>query len=118
MEIFKEFNFESAHRLPNVPEGHKCARLHGHSFRVVLHVDGPIGATTGWVMDFADITRAFQPLLERLDHNYLNEIEGLENPTSERLAVWVWDHLIGSLPGLSQVMVFETPSAGCAYRGV
>jgi 6-pyruvoyltetrahydropterin/6-carboxytetrahydropterin synthase len=117
MEIFKEFSFEAAHRLPNVAKEHKCARLHGHSFRVVLHVDGPIGTTTGWVMDFADIARSFQPLLERLDHNHLNEIEGLDNPTSERLAVWIWERLIGSLDGLSQVVVFETPTAGCIYRG-
>lgn len=117
MEIFKEFTFEAAHRLPSVPKDHKCARLHGHSFRVVLHVDGPIGAMTGWVMDFADIASSFQPVLERLDHNYLNEIEGLENPTSERLAVWIWEHLIGSLPDLSQVVVFETCNAGCIYRG-
>ena len=117
MEIFKEFTFEAAHRLPNVPKEHKCARLHGHSFRVVLHVDGPIGGTTGWVMDFADIASSFQPILERLDHNYLNEIEGLENPTSERLAVWIWDRLFSSLHGLCQVVVFETGNAGCIYRG-
>jgi 6-pyruvoyltetrahydropterin/6-carboxytetrahydropterin synthase len=91
--------------------------LHGHSFRVVLHVDSTIGTTTGWVMDFADIASSFQPLLERLDHNYLNEIEGLENPTSERLAVWIWERLIGSLNRLSEVVVFETPTAGCIYRG-
>jgi 6-pyruvoyltetrahydropterin/6-carboxytetrahydropterin synthase len=117
MEIFKEFIFEAAHRLPNVPKDQKCARLHGHSFRVVLHVDGPMTTTTGWVMDFADIASSFQPLLERLYHNYLNEIEGLENPTSEHLAVWIWDRLSGPLNGLSEVVVFETPTAGCVYRG-
>ncbi|MFN2334960.1 MAG: 6-carboxytetrahydropterin synthase QueD, partial [Wenzhouxiangellaceae bacterium] len=83
MEIFKEFQIEAAHRLPNLPEHHKCFRLHGHSFRIAVHVRGEPGAETGWVMDFADIKRAFQPLFERLDHHYLNEIEGLENPTSE-----------------------------------
>jgi 6-pyruvoyltetrahydropterin/6-carboxytetrahydropterin synthase len=84
---------------------------------VVLHVDGALGGSTGWVMDFADISGSFQPLLDRLDHNYLNEVEGLENPTSEHLAVWIWDRLIGSLHGLSQVVVFETCNAGCIYRG-
>jgi 6-pyruvoyltetrahydropterin/6-carboxytetrahydropterin synthase len=117
MEIFKEFSFEAAHRLPNLPKDHKCARLHGHSFKVVLHVEGSVDGTTGWVMDFADISGSFQPIWERLDHNYLNEIEGLENPTSEHLAAWIWDHLLSSLPRLSQVVVLETCTAGCIYRG-
>ena len=91
MDIFKVFTIEAAHRLPNVPEGHKCARLHGHSFRVELHVGGEPGADTGWVMDFADIKAAFRPLYDQLDHHYLNDIEGLENPTSERMAMWIWD---------------------------
>ena len=87
MQIYKEFNIEAAHRLPNVPEGHKCARLHGHSFMVSIHVEGPIGDTTGWVIDFGDIKSAFKPIYEQLDHHYLNDIEGLENPTSENLAI-------------------------------
>ena len=117
MEIFKEFTFEAAHRLPHVPPGHKCARLHGHSFRIELHVRGPEEPETGWVMDFADIKRAFQPLYDQLDHNYLNEIEGLSNPTSEQLARWIWQRLRPSLPGLSEVLVRETCTAGCIYRG-
>jgi 6-pyruvoyltetrahydropterin/6-carboxytetrahydropterin synthase len=117
MEIFKEFSFEAAHRLPNVPPGHKCARLHGHSFRVELYVTGKVGAESGWVMDFADIKRAFQPLYERLDHHYLNEIEGLANPTSENLARWIWQRLRPSLPGLSKIVVRETCTAGCVYTG-
>lgn len=117
MEIFAEFSFEAAHRLPNVPPGHKCARLHGHSFRVSVHVAGAVGAESGWVMDFADIKAAFRPLLERLDHYYLNEIEGLENPTSENLARWIWLRLKPSLPGLSQIVVRETCTSGCIYRG-
>ena len=117
MDIFKEFTFEAAHRLPNVPEGHKCRRLHGHSFRVEIHVRGEVDPETGWVMDFADLKRAFQPLYDQLDHNYLNEIEGLENPTSEVLARWVWQRLRPSLPGLSQVLVRETCTSGCIYRG-
>lgn len=117
-EVFSEFTFEAAHRLPNVPDGHKCARLHGHSFRVALHVEGPVGADTGWVMDFADIKAAFAPLYEMLDHRYLNEIPGLENPTSEVLACWIWDRAERLLPGLSQVVVRETCTSGCVYRGV
>ena len=117
MEIFKDFTFEAAHRLPKVPAGHKCARLHGHSFQVSVHVDGAVSAHTGWVRDFADLTDAMDPLLERLDHHYLNEIEGLENPTSELLARWIWERLAPALPGLSQVGVRETCNSGCIYRG-
>ncbi|OJT24272.1 6-carboxytetrahydropterin synthase QueD [Archangium sp. Cb G35] len=117
MEIFKEFTFEAAHRLPNVPPGHKCARLHGHSYRVTLHVQGPVGADSGWVMDFADLTEAFKPLHAQLDHYYLNEIEGLSNPTSENLARWIWQRMRPLLPQLSQVMVRETCTSGCIYRG-
>ena len=91
MEIFQEFTFEAAHRLPHVPDGHKCARLHGHSFRVEIHVDGPVGEDTGWVMDFQEIKDAFAPLHDQLDHRYLNEVDGLDNPTSENLARWIWD---------------------------
>ena len=117
MEIFKEFTFEAAHRLPNVPPGHKCARLHGHSFLVRLVVEGELDPALGWVMDFADIKKAFDPILRRLDHYYLNDIEGLENPTSERVAIWIWDRLKPGLPGLSRVEVRETCTAGCAYSG-
>ncbi|MEY2406791.1 MAG: 6-pyruvoyltetrahydropterin/6-carboxytetrahydropterin synthase [Acidimicrobiaceae bacterium] len=118
MEIYKEFSFEAAHRLPNVPEGHKCARLHGHSFRVTVHVEGEPGTDTGWVMDFAELSDAFAPLHEQLDHRYLNEVEGLENPTSEVLAQWIWDRLVAALPSLSQVVVRETCTAGAVYRGL
>ncbi|HEY7348210.1 MAG TPA: 6-carboxytetrahydropterin synthase QueD [Ktedonobacterales bacterium] len=117
MEIFKEFTFEAAHRLPHVPADHKCARLHGHSFRIELHVRGAVDPATGWIMDFADIKRAFQPLYDQLDHNYLNEIEGLANPTSEHLARWVWQRLHPALPGLCRVVVHETCTSGCIYQG-
>lgn len=117
MEIFKEFIFEAAHRLPNVPPGHKCARLHGHSFRVSIHVSGPVDPHLGWVMDFGDIKSAFGPLYDRLDHYYLNEIEGLENPTSEVLARWIWQRLAPDLPLLSAVHIHETCTTGCIYRG-
>ena len=117
MEIFKEFVFEAAHRLPNVPEGHKCGRLHGHSFRIAIYIDGPVDRTSGWVRDFSEIKDIFAPLYERLDHNYLNEIPGLENPTSEVLAVWVWQELKPLLPELSAVRIHETCTSGCIYRG-
>lgn len=117
MEIFKEFTFEAAHDLPNTPEGHKCRRLHGHSFRVRLAVEGEPDPVTGWVMDFADIKKAFEPILKRLDHYYLNEIPGLENPTSEVIAQWIWAELKPALPELSEVKLWETCTAGCTYRG-
>jgi 6-pyruvoyltetrahydropterin/6-carboxytetrahydropterin synthase len=116
-EIFKEFTFEAAHRLPYVPDGHKCGRLHGHSFRVALYVGGPIEPTSGWLMDFAELKRCFLPLYEQLDHHYLNEIEGLDNPTSENIARWIWEHLKPTVPQLSQVVVHETCSSGAIYRG-
>lgn len=117
MDIFKEFTFEAAHRLPNVEPGHKCARLHGHSFRVRVHIEGPVDQGLGWVRDFADLNESMRPLLQKLDHYYLNEVEGLENPTSERLAVWIWERVRPSLPELSQVVVQETCTTGCIYRG-
>ena len=115
MEIFKEFTFEAAHRLPNVPAGHKCARLHGHSFLVRITVSGEVGAQSGWVLDFADISAAFEPIYRQLDHYYLNEIEGLENPTSENIARWIWKRL--ELPGLFEVQIRETCTSGCSYLG-
>ena len=117
MEVFKTFTIEAAHSLPNVPQEHKCARLHGHSFRVDVHVGGQIDDHAGWVVDFADIKRAFQPLYEQLDHHHLNEIEGLKNPTSENLARWIWVRLAPALPGLRQILVHETCTSGCIYRG-
>jgi 6-pyruvoyltetrahydropterin/6-carboxytetrahydropterin synthase len=116
MELFKEFGFESAHRLPNVPDDHKCARVHGHSFRVRVTVEGEVDERLGWVMDFADIKAACNSVRDRLDHRYLNEIEGLENPTSEVLAMWIWGRLADTLP-LKSVEVRETCTAGCVYRG-
>lgn len=117
MEIFKVFHIDAAHHLPNVPSGHKCANLHGHSFRIEIHLSGPVDPLSGWVIDFADITRAFQPLYDQLDHKYLNNIEGLNNPTSENLALWIWDRLHVILPQLSKVVVQESTESGCIYRG-
>ena len=117
MKIFKEFTFESAHRLPHVPAGHKCGRLHGHSFKVRIYLEGEIDEKTGWVADFADIKKAFMHPWDLLDHNYLNEIPGLENPTSENIARWIWDQLQSALPTLSSVEVRETCTSGCTYEG-
>jgi len=117
VDIFKEFTIEAAHRLPNVEPGHKCSRLHGHSFRVRVHLDGPIDQQMGWVRDFADLSEQMEPLFEQLDHHYLNEVEGLENPTSENLCRWLWHRLKKSLPSLSQIVVHETCTTGCVYRG-
>jgi 6-pyruvoyltetrahydropterin/6-carboxytetrahydropterin synthase len=117
MDVFKEFTFEAAHRLPNVAPEHKCARLHGHSFRVVIHVTGDVGEDSGWVVDFADLERAFAPLHAQLDHQYLNELQGLDNPTSERVAIWIWERLSPVLAGLSKVVVRETCTAGVEYSG-
>jgi len=117
VQIYKEFTIEAAHRLPNAPEGHKCARLHGHSFQVTIYVRGPVGEKSGWIIDFDEIKRAFQPIHDQLDHRYLNEIEGLENPTSEHLARWIWQRLRPTLAGLSRVAVNETCTSGCVYQG-
>ncbi|MGB8332340.1 MAG: 6-carboxytetrahydropterin synthase QueD [Polyangiales bacterium] len=117
MEIWKEFRFEAAHLLPHVPDGHKCKRLHGHSFRVRVSVEGDLNPTLGWVVDFADISNAFEPIRRRLDHYYLNDIDGLENPTSEALARWIWRELKPALPILSQIEVSETCTSGCTFRG-
>jgi 6-pyruvoyltetrahydropterin/6-carboxytetrahydropterin synthase len=116
MEISREYGFEAAHRLPNVPAGHKCARLHGHSFRVTIHVDGPVGETTGWVMDFADLDAVAAPVVAELDHRYLNEIDGLDNPTSERVAEWLWSRLEPGLGTLSQITVRETCTSAATRR--
>lgn len=117
MDIFKRFTVEAAHRLPNVPDGHKCARLHGHSFVIELQVSGEPDPQLGWVMDFADLKAAFKPIYEQLDHHYLNEVDGLENPTSEQLAIWIWQRLKPQVPLLSEVVVHETCTSGCRYRG-
>jgi len=117
MDLYKAFTVEAAHHLPNLPEGHKCRRLHGHSFRIEIHVTGTVDKKPGWVMDFAEISQYFKPLFEQLDHHYLNEVPGLENPTSENLAVWIWQRLKPDLPRLSSVVIQETCTSGCVYRG-
>ena len=117
MKIVQAFTFEAAHRLPNVPQTHRCFRMHGHSYRVELHLEGPIDPHTGFVVDFFDVESAFAPLLGRLDHNCLNDIEGLENPTAEHIAIWIYDRIKPILPYLSTVVVFETPESRAEYDG-
>jgi len=117
LELRKSFQFEAAHRLPQLPPDHKCHRLHGHSFQMEVVVEGDCDPRMGWVMDYAEISAAVKPLWERLDHYYLNEVPGLENPTSENIAKWLWDHLKPALPLLKEIVVAETCTAKCVYRG-
>jgi 6-pyruvoyltetrahydropterin/6-carboxytetrahydropterin synthase len=117
MEIFREFTFEAAHHLPHAPEGHKCRRMHGHTYHVTVRVEGQIDPASGWVMDFGDLKAAFAPIRDALDHHCLNDVAGLENPTSESLARWVWTRLSAGLPGLCEVVIQETCCSGCTYRG-
>ncbi len=117
VRLSHEFRFEAAHRLPGVPSGHKCARLHGHSFRVELDVRGPVDERTGWFIDFQVLHDAWTPLHDLLDHHYLNDVPGLENPTSELLARWIWERIKPALPPLARVTVFETCESRCEYEG-
>ena len=117
MEIFKVFKFDAAHRLPNVRQGHKCSQLHGHSFSVEILIQGSVDPHSGWVMDFADIAAVCQPIVDQLDHKYLNDIDGLDNPTSENIAKWIWKHLRLALPQLSKIVVQESTESGCIYTG-
>ena len=117
MRVFREFRFEAAHRLPDAPPGHKCRRLHGHSYRLLVYVDGPINPDTGWVIDFAEIRSIVDPVIDRLDHHYLNEIEGLSKPTAEVITRWIWDRIKPGLPGLCRIELFETAKCGCVYEG-
>jgi 6-pyruvoyltetrahydropterin/6-carboxytetrahydropterin synthase len=117
MQLYKDFKFEAAHFLPNVPDDHKCKRLHGHSFHVRVHIKGPLNPQSGWVMDYSDIKQHVKPIIDSLDHYLLNDIDGLENPTSEHLCKWIWDKLYASLPLLHCIEVKETCTSGCLYFG-
>ena len=115
--LSKTFHFEAAHTLPNVPPGHQCARMHGHSYKVEVSVAGEVGAESGWLMDHSEISKAVKPVVARLDHRYLNDIPGLENPTFEQLAGWLWRELKPQLPLISEITIHETPTSRCVYRG-
>src|SRR6186713_3727132 len=117
VRLTKSFHFEAAHDLPTFPEGHKCRRLHGHSFRFDVIVEGEVDPAKGYLIDYGDVKKAGDPLVTRLDHYYLNEIEGLSNPTSENIAKWIWDRLKPSLPLLTEIVVAETCMSRCVYRG-
>jgi 6-pyruvoyltetrahydropterin/6-carboxytetrahydropterin synthase len=116
-ELTKDFSFEAAQTLPSAPAGHKCRKMHGHSFKVEVTVRGKVDPKIGWVYDHAQISAAMKPLMQMLDHSYLNEIKGLENPTIENMAAWFWKKLAPQCPGLCQIVVHETPTARCTYRG-
>lgn len=115
--LTKTFTFEAAHLLPTFPEGHKCRRLHGHSFRVDVHVAGDVPPERGYLVDYGEIKAAYAPIREQLDHRYLNEIDGLANPTAENLAAWIWERLVPRLPQLARVVIHETCTSGCEYEG-
>jgi len=117
VDIYKQFSFDAAHRLPHVSIGHKCQRLHGHTYHLTVYVSGEVDPQQGWVMDFGDIKQQVKPIIDQLDHYYLNEIKGLENPTAENIACWIWERLKPTLPLLSQIEIKETCTAGCVYRG-
>ena len=116
-ELIRTFRFEAAHHLPGAPVGHKCRRVHGHNYRVDVHVTGEVDPQAGWVMDFGEIDGLVRPLIAELDHRYLNDIEGLANVTSELLAAWLWERLAGPLPALTALTVWESDTARCVYRG-
>ncbi len=117
MKITQTFSFEAAHRLPKVPPSHKCHRMHGHSYRVELQLEGAVDRETGFVVDFFDIEAAFGPVLDQMDHHCLNEVDGLENPTAENIAIWIWEKIKTALPPLSAVTVYETGDCWAEYNG-
>ena len=117
VDITQSFRFEAAHFLPNVPPGHRCMRVHGHSYKIDVVVTGPLDEHLGWVVDFYDVESAFGPLLQTLDHHLLNEVEGLSNPTAENIALWIWTRLKPKLPGLASVTVHETELSRATVTG-
>ena len=117
MQIYKTLRFDAAHRLTGVPPTHKCSAMHGHGFEIEVHLKGEVDPQTGFVMDFGDLAKACDPVLTQLDHAILNEIEGLENPTSENMSVWLWNLLKPQLPLLCQLVIKETETSGCIYTG-
>ena len=117
VRLVKQFHFEAAHDLPTFPPDHKCRRLHGHSFRFDVIVEGEVDPAMGYLIDYGEIKSVVDPIVRRLDHYYLKEIEGLANPTSEILAKWLWDQIKPVLPLLSEIVVHETCTSSCEYRG-
>ena len=117
MIVYKKFNIESARSIPNLPKTHPCHHIHGHSFKIIISVKGPVNKQNGFVTDFQDIDDAFNSFKKELDHSYLNNIEGLQNPTSENICIWIWDKIQSSLPNIYKIEIKETDSTGCIYEG-
>ena len=117
MIVYKKFNIESARSIPNLPKTHPCHHIHGHSFKIIISVKGPVNKQNGFVTDFQDIDDAFSPFKKELDHSYLNDIEGLQNPTSENICIWIWNKIQSSLPNIYKIEIKETDSTGCIYEG-
>lgn len=117
MIIFKKFTFDAAHFLSKVPKTHKCSEIHGHTYTLTVFLEGEPDKKIGWVMDFADIKKNVEPVVKMLDHKFLNKIKGLENPTCELLAVWIWKRIKPSLPLLRKIELNETPTSGVIYEG-
>lgn len=117
MQIFKQFTFDSAHFLPNVPEGHKCKEIHGHTYRLVVYMEGDLVEHLEWVMDFAELKKAIEPVIKAIDHKLMNNIHGLENPTCEMIAIWLWNQIKPKVPALIKIELHETPTSGAIYEG-
>lgn len=117
MLVYKQFAFDSAHFLPHVPDGHKCKAMHGHTYKITVFIEGSLVGEYGWVTDFDDLKKAVQPVIKIIDHQLLNNIPGLENPTSEILAIWLWNRIKPGLPGLKKIELNETRSSGVIYEG-
>lgn len=117
MEIFKKFTFDSAHFLPNVPDGHKCKEIHGHTYQLTVYMEGELDSHFGWVMDFAELKQAIEPVIKQVDHKFLNQMAGFENPTCENIAIWLWNQIKPNVPLLSRIELFETPTSGVVYKG-
>lgn len=117
MQIFKQFSFDSAHFLPHVPDGHKCKEIHGHTYRMIVYINGELIKDLDWVMDFAEMKKVIAPVIKTIDHKLLNNIPGLENPTCEIIAVWLWNKIKPEIPLLSKIELYETPTSGVVYEG-
>lgn len=117
MEIYKEFSFDSAHYLPNVPDGHKCKNMHGHTYRLKVFIKGKPDPSLGWIMDFKELKDIVGKVIDKLDHKLINDIEGLQNPTAENITLWIWNEIKPLLPLLNRIELYETPTTGVIYNG-
>jgi len=117
MLIFRHFTFDAAHYLPNVPAGHKCKEIHGHTYKLTIYIEGQPNKDMGWIIDFAEVKQRMEPIIGSVDHKFLNKIEGLENPTCELLTIWLWNKIIAVIPNLSRIELNETPTSGAIYSG-